>query len=92
MREKTCLGNPLVVLLMRMNRVRNGNLIKLESIFSWRTLALDCQETKWKGIMMNSKYVSENGPGESQFKELPTISTKSQSSCPATTPYGNCTA
>lgn len=62
-REKTCLGNPLVVLLMRMNRVRNRNLIKLESIFSWRTLALDCQETKWKGIMMNSKYVSENGQG-----------------------------
>lgn len=46
---------------MRMNRVRDGNFIKLESIFSWGTLALDCQEIKWKGIMMNSKYISENG-------------------------------
>lgn len=90
--EKTCLGNPLVVLLMWMNRVRDGNLIKLESIFSWRTLALYCQETKWKGIMMHSKYVSENGQVGSWFKELPTISTKSQSGCPATTPYGNFTA
>lgn len=55
-----CLGNPLV-LLMRMNRVKSGNLIKLESIFSQRTLTLDCQKTKRKGIVMNSKYVSENG-------------------------------
>lgn len=75
-----------------MNRVRNGNLIKLQSIFSWRTLALNCQETKWKGIMMNSKYVSENGQVGSFFKELPTISTKSESGCPAITPYGSCTA
>lgn len=59
------LGNPLVVLLMRMNRVKRGNLIKLESIFSQRTLALDCQKIKWKEIVMNSKYVSENGQMES---------------------------
>lgn len=77
---------------MRMNRVRNGNLIKLQSIFSQRTLALNRQETKWKGIMMNSKYVSESGQVGSRFKELPTISTKSHSDCPAITPYGSCTA
>lgn len=46
--EKTCLGNPLVVLLMRKKRVRNGSLSNLESIFHWRTLALACQKTKWK--------------------------------------------
>ena len=50
---------------MRMNRVKRGNLIKLESIFRQRTLALDCQKIKWKEIVMNSKYVSENGQVES---------------------------
>lgn len=51
--------------------------LELKVFLSWRTLALDCQQTKWKSIVMNCIYVSENGQVGSGFKELPTISTKS---------------
>lgn len=54
-----------------MNGVKKGNLIKPESIFSWRTLTLGCQKTKWKGMVMNSKYISENGQVGSWFKDVP---------------------